>query len=190
MTTVAAEAPRRSEPVLRERVPGDVPGLARLLLEQQPLSGYPVRAPLPFPAEEFVARRTDEAAWVAEVDGVLAGHVSVARVSPSPLADRFCAVTGCRRSALAELSTLFVGRDHAGRGLGGLLHDTALAWMVAGGQQPVLEVVDHPGGVRGMYARRGWVEVDRVRPGWLPEDAPDVVLMMWPLGQPTTSSTK
>ena len=183
-------AGRRSLPVLRERVPGDVPELVRLLLDQQPVSHYPVRAPLPFPAAEFVARRTDEVAWVAEVDGSLAGHVSVARVSPVPVADRFAAAPARHGSSLAQLTALFVGLDHVGRGLGGLLHDTALAWIVGTGRQPVLEVVDHSGGARGMYARRGWVELDRVRPGWLPDGAPDVVLMAWPLGQPTTSSTK
>jgi hypothetical protein len=46
-----------SVPTIRERVPGDLRSLARVLEEQQPHTGYPQRWPLPYPVEDFLARR-------------------------------------------------------------------------------------------------------------------------------------
>jgi hypothetical protein len=43
-----------------------------LLGEQQPVTAYPLRWPLPFPVEQFLVRETEEDAWVAEQ--VATGH--------------------------------------------------------------------------------------------------------------------
>ena len=50
---------------IRLRDDGDRDALVRLLCEQQPVSGYPVRWPLPGPVEGFIFRDRDEIAWVA-----------------------------------------------------------------------------------------------------------------------------
>ncbi|WP_392467069.1 hypothetical protein ACF3NS_15025 [Arsenicicoccus cauae] len=67
----------RPVPSIRPRRDEDVPELARLLIEQQPTSGYSYRNPLPFPPQEFVRREGELAAFVAERDGELLGHVAV-----------------------------------------------------------------------------------------------------------------
>ena len=79
---------------IRPRTPADVLVLAEVLMAQQPDTGYPMRNPLPFPPEEFVARPYDVMAWVAEVDGLAAGHVAVTRVGDDDLGRSFADSTG------------------------------------------------------------------------------------------------
>jgi len=50
---------------IRPRRDDDVAVLADLLIEQQPVSRYPYRWPLPFPVEDFLVRDGEQAAWVA-----------------------------------------------------------------------------------------------------------------------------
>lgn len=162
---------------VRPRRPEDVPGLADLLAAQQPGSRYPLRWPLPFPVERFLVRDTEERAWVAEVDGVLAGHVAVARPDAG-LAEAF------RRARpddeVAEVSVLFTGPQHRGTGVGGVLHDVAVAAIRDSGRLPGLDVVPTHATAVEVYRHRGWVEVGRVRPAWLPDGQPDVLLMVLP----------
>lgn len=154
-----------------------MPALVELLAEQQPGSRYPLRWPLPFPAEDFVVRASEEAAWVAEADGALAGHVAVTGVGDG-LGDAFRRARPGRE--LASVSALFTGVAARGRGIGGRLLDTAVAAIRAGGRLPVLDVVPtHSSAVR-IYRHRGWVQVGAVRPAWLPAGEPDVLLMVLP----------
>lgn len=162
---------------MRERRAGDLPGLVALLGEQQPTSMYPFRWPLPFPAEEFLVRATEERAWVAEVDGELAGHVAVT-VPAGEMADAFA--RACPGRALAEVSVLFNGTAFRGTGVGGRLLDTAVAAIRASGRTPALDVLPAHSTAEAVYRRRGWVEVGRARPEWLPAGQPDVLLMVLP----------
>ncbi|WKN49432.1 GNAT family N-acetyltransferase [Nocardioides sp. Arc9.136] len=160
--------------VVRPRRPDDVPVLVEVLAEQQPGSRYPMRWPLPFPVERFLVRGTEEAAWVAELDGRVVGHVAVCSV-PDP---EVFGVPG----DLVSVAVLFVGLAVRGTGTGGLLLDTAVAWAHEHERLPVLDVVPRHSRAIAVYRHRGWVEVGRVRPDWLPADEDDVVLMTLPPG--------
>ncbi|WP_299518493.1 GNAT family N-acetyltransferase [uncultured Serinicoccus sp.] len=166
--------------LLRPRADEDVPELARLLLAQQPTTGYPMRNPLPVPGEQFVARPRDLAAWVVEVDGVLAGHVAVDRVEDGEIGRAFAAATGMPLARLGSVSTLFVGPGRAGLGLGGRLLGTAVRWARLHGLLPVLDVFPGHAAARALYLRRGWRDVATLRPGWVPDHADDLVLMVLP----------
>lgn len=165
---------------IRPREDGDVPELARLLLAQQPTTGYPMRNPLPMPAEQFVVRGRDLAAWVVEVEGTLAGHVAVDRVGDGELGRAFAAATGMPLHRLGSVSTLFVGPGRAGLGLGGRLLGTAVDWARAQALLPVLDVFPDHAEARRLYLRRGWRDVATVRPDWVPDHADDLVLMVLP----------
>ncbi|WP_309649123.1 GNAT family N-acetyltransferase [Nocardioides sp.] len=170
--------------VVRERRDTDLARLVELLAEQQAVSSYPVRWPLPFPAEQFLVRRHDRRAWVAELDGAVVGHVSVG--DPEELVPRFTEATGA--AAFGMVSALFTGLAARGRGVGSLLLDTAVAWVRARGEVPVLDVVPvHEPAVR-LYRDRGWVEVGSDRFAWMSEDVPDVLLMALPPYPSTDSS--
>lgn len=161
-------------PVVRRRREDDLPALVQLLAEQQPVTAYPLRWPLPFPVEEFLVRRTEEAAWVVEVDGTVTGHVSVGRPD-----EELCPVLAdlVDIDRVAVVSVLFVGLGAVGRGLGGLLLDTAMRSIRESGRVPVLDVVPTHERAVGLYRSRGWHEVGRLRPAWLPDDRPDLLVM-------------
>lgn len=177
MSTAPATDAQRSTVRIRPRRPGDLPRLVELLGEQQPTSLYPLRWPLPFPPEEFIVRSSEEAAWVAEVDGDVAGHVAVTRVTDEldPLFRR-----ACPDRDLASVSALFTGLAVRGLGVGGRLLDTAVAAVRDSGRLPVLDVLPAHSTAVEVYRHLGWVEVGTARPAWLPDHQPDVVLMVLP----------
>ncbi|MEO6881538.1 MAG: GNAT family N-acetyltransferase [Mycobacteriaceae bacterium] len=165
--------------VVRARRPTDLPVLADLLAGQQPTSRYPFRWPLPGPVEQFLVRDGEQAAWVAVLDGVLAGHVSVGPVSGlGDAAEVFRTATGCPEPAL--VSVLFTSTAARGRGVGGALLDVAVGWAQEQGRVPVLDVVQRHSSALTVYRHRGWVEVGRYRFAWLPDEVPDVLLLALP----------
>jgi GNAT superfamily N-acetyltransferase len=166
-----------AEIVVRSRRAADLPALADLLAEQQPTSRYPMRWPLPFPVERFLVRSTEERAWVAEVGGILAGHVAVTRPDEE-MAEAFA--RACPGVPLAEVSVLFSGTAVRGLGVGGRLLDTAVAAIRESGRTPALDVLPAHSTAAAVYRHRGWVEVGRARPAWLPPGQPDVLLMILP----------
>lgn len=175
-------------PTIRPRRPDDVPHLARALLEQQRDSGYPHRDPLPYSAEQFILRPGTTAAWVAEVDGRAVGHVAISLPGdPTSLADGDAAVVQAwmdahRRphDALGEVAIFFTAGSVRGTGAGSALLATAVAALRERDLAPCLDVVPTSTGAMRLYRRTGWQEVGRVRPGWLSEDAPDVIAMVLP----------
>lgn len=171
---------------IRARRDEDVPALARTLLEQQPTSGYPHRDPLPFPAEEFIRRPGQSAAWVAEVGGEPVGHVAIS-TPPDPaglaggdadLVRTWMDAHGRAHDELGEVVLLFTATGARGSGVGTALLATAVGALRDRGLAPCLDVV--PTGVEAtlLYRRTGWREVGTVRPGWLEAEAPDVVVMV------------
>ena len=66
-----------------------MPVLADLLTEQRPVSRYPYRWPLPFPVEAFLVHDHEQAAWVAELNGTVAGHVMVGSVESELSSEEF-----------------------------------------------------------------------------------------------------
>jgi GNAT superfamily N-acetyltransferase len=171
---------------VRRRTDADLPALAEVLVAQRDAALYPVRWPLPFPVEEFIARVNDVAAWTAELDGRPVGHVAVQRAddetfTPADLSAPWVRAHGLPAERLGVIGTLFVDPGVRRLGVGRLLHDTALAWMRATGLAPCLDVVPSHAAALQMYVALGWREVERLRPHWLPADQPDVVAMVLPL---------
>ena len=165
---------------VRERRPADVPALAEVLAAQQPVSFYPLRWPLPFPAEEFVVRADEERAWVAEVDGRVAGHVSITTVREGELGTIWSDGAGRPVDELACMSVLFVDHTLTGSGVGRALIDTAVGWSREQRRTPVLDVVVRHGRAAEVYRHLGWQQVGTARPDWLPDSEPPVLLMVLP----------
>lgn len=163
---------------IRERRPGDIPALVEVLSAQQASSGYPHGWPLAFPASDFIARPGELGAWVAVVDGEVAGHVAATDVGEGWMAGHWSEVLGRPGHELGEVSILFVGLDHVGSGVGAALLERAVAEILALGREPVLDVVGEDTSAGRFYRRRGWTPVGYGRPQWLPEDQPDVAFMV------------
>jgi GNAT superfamily N-acetyltransferase len=166
---------------IRPRRPEDVAVVGELIMRQQPLTRYPFRNPLPFPVAEFVVRRGELASWVADLDGVPVGHVSVLDVTDHEIGPAWSAAAGRPVEELAAVSVLVVDHEHTGIGIGSRLMDTCEAHLRAIGRQPVLEVV---GGAHGravsLYLNRGWVVTGDVKPHWLPDGEGPVHIMVLP----------
>lgn len=158
-----------------------------MLAEQQPVSRYPFRWPLPFPTEEFIARPHELAAFVAEFDGEVVGHVCVQSVQGQALThahdddalDRaWSRGHGRPVDELATVSALFTALSARGEGAGGALLDTAVDWIRDEGLAPCLDVVPAHTIALQVYEARGWTRVGEARPPWLPPDEPAVIAMI------------
>ncbi|HBX82181.1 MAG TPA: GNAT family N-acetyltransferase [Propionibacteriaceae bacterium] len=157
---------------LRPRTDADLPELVTILAEQQPYTGYPetwADEPDPLP---LIKRPTELATWVANVDDRLVGHISIT-TADTPAHDDFHAPEVLWTDALnlpldqlGLVSALFVANSVRGKGVGGLLFDTAVAAIQARGLAPVLEVVDGPSRAVELYRHRGWEVVGECRPPW------------------------
>ena len=165
---------------VRERRPRDIPVLSEVLAAQRPHSGYPQRWPLPFPVEAFIARADEDAAWVAELDGRVVGHVAVSRVEPGLEADLWTAGAGRPREELAAVAVLFVDHTVQGQGVGRALLAAAVAAIRESGRLPVLDVVQETSAAVELYRRTGWQVVGEGRPWWLPADHLPVLFMVLP----------
>ena len=165
---------------VRPRRPDDIPALAEALLAQQSVSRYPFRDPLPVPVEQFLHADDAEAAWVAEVDGRVAGHVCrlppLAGFADARAMNRACAAAhGCPVEELAWVSTLFVGLAGRRQGVGRRLLHVVVDDIRRAGRQPCLEVLEaHPAALA-LYEAEGWRVVLSLRPAWLRETGEDDV---------------
>lgn len=159
-------------------------------MRQQPETRYPYRNPLPFPVAEFVVRPGELGAWVVEDDlrgeRAVVGHVSLtevgevgaARESQDPSGGRWTAGSGRPLHDLAAVSVLVVDADASGRGLARLLLDVCEQRARELGRTPVLEVLGRHSRAADLYRRRGWREVGRSEPTWLPPGSGEEVTFM------------
>lgn len=162
---------------VRPRLAVDLPALAEALIEQQPLTRYPLRNPLPFPVSDFLHFDDAIDAWTGTVDGVPVGHIATtsghAGANGGDELDRACAAAhGCDVEELVWLSAFFVGSAARRTGLGRKLLRTAVDSIRDSGGHPCLEVVPAFPAALKLYESTGWTEVLRTLPGWL-ADAPD-----------------
>jgi GNAT superfamily N-acetyltransferase len=167
---------------IRSRTPADLQALGRVLEEQRPHTGYPQTWPLRYPVDRFIARANELAAWVAELDGEVVGHVSVTRPGSGqdagPEAQGWVAGAGRPLEDLAAVSVLFVDHRVSRRGTGRALLETAVAFIRSLDRVPVLDVVQESEGAVRLYLRNGWQVVGEARPAWLPEGNLPVLLMV------------
>ena len=143
-------------------------------MEQRAASLYPFVWPLPMPVEDFIYRAHDEASWVADDEGGVAGHVSVGLVTDDDDGNVFTRALGAPADKLRIVSTLFTSAAARGRGVGSALLTRTENHIVERGLIPVLDVVPAHSTAQALYRRRGWHEIASGRPSWLPDGAPDV----------------
>lgn len=165
---------------VRPRREADLPALLTILARQQAETSYPFSWPPPYPAEQFVVRPLELAAWVAELDGEVVGHVALHAAEDDELGRIAAEAHGVDVERLRCVAVLFADLRLAGRGVGSALLATATEHALAGGGAPVLDVVAEHEGPVGLYVRRGWEVVGRFRPDWLPDDLEPVLVMVLP----------
>ncbi|GGF32685.1 hypothetical protein GCM10011519_02620 [Marmoricola endophyticus] len=165
---------------VRTRRDGDLPALLEIISAQQAETGYPLRWPWPGDLADFVRRPEEVAAWVAEVDGAVAGHVALHRVADDELGALWSAAHGVPIDELRCVGVLFADRRRSRRGVGSVLLDRATRAGLRDGKALVLDVVAGHREPVELYLRRGWVVVGHARPDWLPASEDPVLVMVLP----------
>jgi GNAT superfamily N-acetyltransferase len=144
--------------IIRPRSENDLAECVAILAEVHRRDGYPMVWPRD-PAG-FLAKPGLLGAWVAVVDGRLAGHVALA---PAGAGDAAAALLG--RDA-AVVSRLFVSSAVRGRGTGGALLEHATREAHQRGLHPVLDVLATSSASISWYERMGWRLLGTAQTQW------------------------
>jgi GNAT superfamily N-acetyltransferase len=96
------------------------------------------------------------AAWVAEDDGALLGHLSLHATDASRARPQWLQALGVPVECLAVVSRFFVSTHARERGVGGALMGRAEEHASALGLRLVLDVAAHNRPAIAFYERRGW----------------------------------
>jgi ribosomal protein S18 acetylase RimI-like enzyme len=155
--------------VIRPRRRSDSPALEAIARLTHEYDGYPKY--LPDDLVSFIVDEDALAAWVAEVDGEVAGQVALHPRSVPEIMDLLFSATGLKDGDVAVIARLLVSPNTRGRGIGRALLDRATAEATTLGRRAVLDVVDQHRAAITLYERSGWVRVGRV--DWsLPDGRP------------------
>ena len=152
---------------VRHRTGRDLDDCVRVLAEVHEHDGYPVNWP-----DRPAGRLTQPsllAAWVAELDGRVVGHVGLSRSDAGDAApEPWSARTGLSADATAVVNRLFAPRAR-GRGIGALLMARAVGEARDRGLHPVLDVVASDTAAAALYERLGRQLPAPVEPRWSPD---------------------
>ncbi|WP_326826036.1 GNAT family N-acetyltransferase [Streptosporangium sp. NBC_01756] len=153
---------------VRQRTDDDVEECVRLLAEVHQRDGYPVN--WPDRPGEWLSRASLLDSWVAELDGRLAGHVSLSQSGEGDLAPTLWSErTGTTRGSTAVVSRLFVAPQARGHRIGALLIGRAVEESRRRGLHPVLDVVTSDTTAAALYERLGWEPLATVEQRWNPQ---------------------
>ncbi|WP_461028189.1 GNAT family N-acetyltransferase [Streptomyces sparsus] len=130
--------------------------------------GYP--ANWPERPGDWLTRPALVSAWVAELDGRVAGHVCLSGSGVGDVApDLWSAREGVSGDEAAVVSRLFVAPAARGHGLGAALLARAAAQARARGLHPVLDVVASDTTAVALYERLGWALLGIGEQRWSPD---------------------
>jgi predicted N-acetyltransferase YhbS len=104
----------------------------------------------------------ESAAWVAEADGELLGHVALHRADRDPTLSAAARATGRTADGLAVLARLIVCPHLRRHGVGRALLEVALEHAGQADQRVVLDV-EHGSQAEAFYEALGWYRVEPLR---------------------------
>ncbi|HTX08523.1 MAG TPA: GNAT family N-acetyltransferase [Solirubrobacteraceae bacterium] len=140
--------------MLRPRRARDLDGCVAMLREVHDADRYPAI----WPADPAAWLRGNDrlAAWVAQDDGRLLGHLSLHATDASRARSQWCEALGVPVECLAVVSRFFVSTRARRRGVGAALMDRAEEHAAAHDLRLVLDVAAHNRSAIAFYERRGW----------------------------------
>ncbi|MER7921482.1 MULTISPECIES: GNAT family N-acetyltransferase [unclassified Streptomyces] len=154
---------------VRRREDADLDACVELLAEVHKRDGYPEN--WPERPGDWLARPALFAAWVAELEGRIVGHVGL---SEGGVEDRAPGLwsrrAGTPVEATAVISRLFVSPTLRGRGVGALLMERAAGEARRRQRHPVLDVLTSDISAVALYERLGWTLLDTVDQRWGPTE--------------------
>jgi len=165
---------------IRIREPADLAGCVAVLRRVHEISGYPSN--WPDDPGGWITPRGLVAAWVAEHDGVIAGHVALVR---GVRLECLLQATGLAPGELGGIARLYADPAVRRRGLARALLEAATGSAVAHGLRPVLDVVAGSRPAITLYERAGW-QLAGIQPAtWVNQDGTTPVLRCYVRPQPS-----
>jgi ribosomal protein S18 acetylase RimI-like enzyme len=149
-----------SDVEIRARRQGDVEPLLAMMQIVKRVDGYPPRGPVD--VERFMVPPEQLAAWVAEIDSVVVGHVALHATGANDTVHLAARHTGKAPEELAVVARVIVSPTARRIGVGHALLDTAVTGAHERGQHPILEVAVHFDAAIGLYESCGWKRVGEV----------------------------
>ena len=144
--------------LVREKATSDQAQRIALLLTVHQRDGYPLYLPADVPA--FITPDYEVAAWVAEHDDRVVGHVALHRASVDPTLPAAQRATGLPADRLAVVSRLFTSPRLRRSGVGRSLLRYATEQAYQRGQRAVLDVGKTLPAAVALYESEGWQRVD------------------------------
>lgn len=139
--------------IIRPRTSADVPGCVALMDLTHAEDGYPRYH---HDWSVFLASPSKAAAWVAERDGEIVGHVAVHRSGDEPTFPLAQQATGRPPERLAVLARLMISPRARRQGLARRLIETATAYAAQHDLRLVLDVLQETGDAIALYEGLGW----------------------------------
>ncbi len=153
---------------VRRRTDRDLHACAEVLAQVHARDSYPVNWPAE--ASAWLSQPALTAAWVAELDGRVVGHVGLSRSTAGDLApELWSARAGVGADETAVISRLFVAPSARGRGIGASLMARAVEEARNRGLHPVLDVVADDTEAVALYERLGWQLLATTEQQWSPD---------------------
>ncbi|MFF1721763.1 GNAT family N-acetyltransferase [Streptomyces sviceus] len=150
-----------TQPRVRPRTDDDVEACVRALAEVHRRDGYPLN----WPARpgHWLSQASALGSWVADLDGRVAGHVSLSRADEGDMAPALWSErNGTSGEQAAVVGRLFVAPWARGHGIGALLIGRAVVEARHRGLHPVLDVVASDTAAAALYERLGWTKLATV----------------------------
>lgn len=153
-------APAASVPVvlIREKTVEDASACLGLLMEVHQFDGYPPY--LPADALQFINPDYEVAAWVAERDGCIIGHVALHQAAVDPTLEAARRATGLPAERLVVISRLFTAPALRRNGVGRALLRHATQQAQSRRQRAVLDVEQASEAPIALYESEGWQRVE------------------------------
>ncbi|MGD0219333.1 MAG: GNAT family N-acetyltransferase [Acidimicrobiales bacterium] len=146
--------------LIRPRRDADIGSCVRLAEAVQDADGYPIH--VTGSLRDFLVSRDGLAAWVAERDDTIVGHVALHGRGADAVVSLAAARLEQATDRLGVVARLFVAPDARRQGIGRALLETAAGEAIARGLWPVLDVPPvHDAAVR-LYEACGWVRAGLV----------------------------
>ena len=143
---------------IRPKADSDEPGCLALLLAVHRTDGYPRY--LPDDALRFITPPYESAAWVAEENGEIVGHVGLHNAAVDPTFNAAQRATGLGADRLAVVARLLVAPLARRAGLGRALLETATSHARLKGRRAVLDVVQDAAAPIALYEATGWTRLE------------------------------
>ncbi|MEU9101287.1 GNAT family N-acetyltransferase [Streptomyces sp. NPDC048361] len=151
--------------LVRRRTDSDLGACVQVLADVHEQDGYPVN--WPDRPDAWLSQPALLAAWVAELDGRIVGHIGLSRSEAGDVAPGLWGGReGASRASAGVVSRLFVASAARGHGIGALLMAQAMRDARERDLHPVLDVVASDASAVALYERLGWELLGTVEQQW------------------------